>query len=290
MPRSKLSGSELQFFDVVSGSESTLTKLKSTEQNTLNLEGNTNTDRVRITNVAQPTQASDVTTKDYVEGELTTLVNDLVVTESQIQDAAITETKIADASVTTDKIGTLTALTVDGPIVATSFITDGDAGGSSSGGGSSSPSAFHPIILMEKSMDQPIANNSILPVAFDTVTYQSTDNVISYDEPYTRFNLTQAGVYEVSISVVFDQDTDSTTRSVYFKCSDSPAKHFAVQSDYQFSGYHGSIRFTTHGFVYVSTANATIQVFAHQTNADASSQILSGGGVENTRICIRQVA
>ena len=290
MPRSKLSGSELQLFDVVSGSESTLTKIKSTALNTLNLEGNTNTDRVRITNVAQPTQASDVTTKDYVEGELATLVNDLVVTENQIQDDAVTETKIADASVTTDKIGTLTALTVDGPIVATSFITDGDAGGSVSGG--SSTSAFHPILLMAKTLNQTLPNHQTSTVTFDSVTHQSTDNVITYNATNSNFVLANVGVYEVSFSVIFQGDTDAANRRVHFECSDSPTKHYAYHSDHQAAGGHDNIRFTTIDFVKVSTINSTITVYAYQSNADGStSQFLSGSADNlNTRICIRQVA
>ena len=394
MPRSKLSGSELQFFDIVDGSESTFTKLKSTTQNTLSLEGNTNTDRVRVTNVAQPTQPSDVTTQDYVETRLLTVVNELVVTEDQIQDGAVTESKIADgsvttakiadasvttakitdanvttakiadasvttakitdanvttakiadasvttakiadasvttakindanvtttkiadanvttakiadasvttvkiadASVTTDKIGSLTSLTVDGPITATSFITDGDGGGSVSGGSSSSSTVvFHPILLMAKTQPQTLSNHLTTAISFDSVTHQSTDNVITYDSVNTNFVLAEVGVYEVSFSVIFEGDTVSASRTVHFECSDSPTKHYAFHSDHQSAGGHGNIRFTTIDFVKVSTANATLTVYAYQSNADGGiSRFLSGGYSENlhTRICIRRIA
>lgn len=55
------------------------------------------------------------------------------VTTDKITDASVTELKLANNSVTTSKIGTLSSLTVNGTISATSFLASGGSGDSSDG-------------------------------------------------------------------------------------------------------------------------------------------------------------
>ena len=77
MSRSKLSNTELKFFNSSGESDVIYAKIKGSSTDTLILEGASSATKVRLTNVADPTSTSDVATYDWVNTKMNELSNGL---------------------------------------------------------------------------------------------------------------------------------------------------------------------------------------------------------------------
>ena len=158
MSRSKLSNTELKFYNTASGSDVIHAKLQSTSANTLVLSGATAGTKLAVKNMADPTESGDAATYNWVNSQIAageTLAgagldktnNTLSVDadgatletnsngEVQVKDAGITTAKLADASVTEAKLASLTSLTIAGNITAEGFIATGDTSTTEDGSG-----------------------------------------------------------------------------------------------------------------------------------------------------------
>ena len=77
MSRSKLSNTELKFYNTSGESDVVYAKLKGTSQNSLILEGGSGATKVSLQNVADPTGTGQVATWDYVNAKVNELNNGL---------------------------------------------------------------------------------------------------------------------------------------------------------------------------------------------------------------------
>ena len=77
MSRSKLSNTELKFYNTSGESDVVYAKLKGTSQNSLILEGASGATKVSLQNVADPTGTGQVATWDYVNTKVNELNNGL---------------------------------------------------------------------------------------------------------------------------------------------------------------------------------------------------------------------
>jgi hypothetical protein len=77
MSRSKLSNTELKFYNSSGESDVIYAKIKGSSTDTLILEGASSATKVRLTNVADPTSTSDVATYDWVNTKMNELSNGL---------------------------------------------------------------------------------------------------------------------------------------------------------------------------------------------------------------------
>lgn len=77
MSRSKLSNTELRYYNTAGGSEVTLAKIKGSTANTLVCEGATAATKVTLANIADPTGTGHAATYDYVNTQINSLSNGL---------------------------------------------------------------------------------------------------------------------------------------------------------------------------------------------------------------------
>ena len=126
------------------------------------------------------------------------------VTNTKIQDAAVTADKLAANSVTTSKMGTLTGLTVNGIVNATSFVASG-AGGESDGG-FALPKAKS--LSIDFTTDQGIVGDSeYVIVGSDSnlaaISFAFDDN-ITMAIAISTFRLKHSGTNGTTVGVVFE--------------------------------------------------------------------------------------
>ena len=77
MSRSKLSNTELKFYNTSGASDVIYAKLKGTSTDTVIFEGSSGATKVQLQNVADPTGTGHVATYDYVNNEINELTNGL---------------------------------------------------------------------------------------------------------------------------------------------------------------------------------------------------------------------
>ena len=77
MSRSKLSNTELRFYNTSGDSDVIYAKLKGTSTDTVIFEGASSATKVQLQNVADPTGTGHVATYDWVNTQITSLTNGL---------------------------------------------------------------------------------------------------------------------------------------------------------------------------------------------------------------------
>ena len=77
MSRSKLSNTELKFYNTSGSSDVIYAKMKGTSTDTVIFEGASSATKVKLQNVADPTATGEVATYDYVNTKITELTNGL---------------------------------------------------------------------------------------------------------------------------------------------------------------------------------------------------------------------